>query len=361
MDLSKMSRGDLGELQAKLRVIGIATDALAQGGLEPTICLTGDASVITVEPILSFGPVADVVLVEPMTDAPVPEPILSFVPVAEAVLVEPMSDSPVPEPVQEMAGELTESVSARLVQAVECAASSVSAEAQQEKKTVSELDLVSGPVTDAEKRQIEALHKQGMSNAEIALRLNRHGSIIGTCIYHLKRQAKVPAPALPEAKEPISEQAARQAVVTLAGQAADMPRAVSAVIQKLGGDQGGLQQLHPAENDPVQAGATPAAPAEAALVYTGEAKRVYQHVMSLGMPKGWDADLDLEMCEAFGQGTKSDQVALDLDVDSKQVRDRYADLTACIRNDRGHMMIEGQVILVRILRDRLKALRARAA
>lgn len=341
MDLTKMNREDLTDLRFKLAVIGAAGDALAQGGLEPLICLTGDASVITVEPILSFGPVAEVVLFEAAPDFPAPEPLRVSKPV-EAAMQKPVV------------------VEAR----VDLPQDRATLEEPEIKKQTSELDLVSGPVTDAERQQIEALHNQGMSNSDIAKRLSRHGSIVGTVIHHLKRRAKAPAPATAAAK-PINEQAARKEVVSLAGQAADIPRAESAQIQKPGGDQGGLQQLANAEHDPVQSGAAvgqlaAAAPDEAALAYTGEMKRIWEHIKALGFPKGWDAELDLEAVEAFGRGMKLDRLALELGVDSKLIQDRYAALTACIRDARGHMSIDGQEKLVRVVRDRLKAVRAGA-
>ncbi|MFC3180473.1 helix-turn-helix domain-containing protein [Cypionkella sinensis] len=343
MDLTKMNRGDLDALIRKLHVISSATDVLALGGLEPSICLTGEASVITVEPILSFGPVAEVALFEFGIDFAAPEPLQ------------------VSEPV-EAAAQKPGAVGPRLYRPHRGKPATL--QDPQMKEEPAELDLVSGPVTNAERQQIEALHKQGMSNADIAKRLNRHGSIIGTCIYHLKRQAKAPATGKPAAKL-INEEAARKEVVCLAGQAADTPRAESAQIQKPGGDQGGLQQLRPAENDPVQSGARDGqlaaiAPDEAAPAYTGETKRIWEHVKALGFPKGWDAELDLEAVEAFGRGMKLDRLALDLDVDAKLIRDRYAALTSCIRDERGHMSIDGQEKLVRIVRDRLKALRAGA-
>ncbi|GLS87705.1 hypothetical protein GCM10010873_26790 [Cypionkella aquatica] len=340
MDLTKMNRDDLKALQGKLRVIGNASDALAEGGFEPLICLTGDASVITVEPILSMGPVAEVVLFEAVTDFP--------------VILHPS------ETVEDAAhNALVDALETRVGLPEACA----TVEALQVKQQSSELDLVSGPVTEAEKRQIEDMFLKGASNAEISASLRRHPSIIGSHIYYFKKRQVEAAP-VKSSVASAQPTEARKAVVALAGQAADQ-RATTSKIQKPGGDQGGLQQLHPAEHDPVQSGAvsgqSPAtAPEQAAENLPMIRSPIWDHVKALGFPKGWDAELDLEMVEAFARGVKVDQLALDLDVDSKLIKDRYAALTACIRNDRGHMQIDGQEKLVRILRERVKILRAGA-
>ncbi|MDO8982748.1 hypothetical protein [Cypionkella sp.] len=334
MDLSKMSRSDLTALQGKLLVIGHAGDALARGGLEPLICLTGEASTITVEPILSFGPVADVVLFEVDIDFTVPK----------------AAPKPASEPAQVVMYEGIETTLTAMI-ADACPVAP---------------EHILGPVTNQEKCQIEALFLKGASTAEISASLRRHPSIVGSHIYYYKKRlAKPLVQAVPAQASTTDATAAvaRKTVVALAGQAADQPRIESAEIQKPGGDRGGLQQLRPAEHDPVQSGAVggqslATASDEARPAYVGESKRIWDRIKGLGFPKNWDADLDLEMVEAFARGAKADQVALDLDVDTKLLRDRYAALTACIRNDRGHISIDGQERLVRILRDRLKNLRA---
>ncbi|MDP1872120.1 MAG: hypothetical protein Q8K61_10920, partial [Gallionella sp.] len=260
MDLSKMNLGELASLQSKLGVLRSAGDALFKGGLEPLFNLSGDASVITVEPILSFGPVVDVVPFEAEVEFSAAQPLLDASPEQVAA----------PEPVAKVA-------------AVETIAP----------------EYVLGPVTDQEKRQIEALFVKGASNAEISASLHRHPSIVGSHIYYYKKRLVQAAPV--QASTSDTEAAvARKTVVALAGQAADQLRAETTQIQKPGGDRGGLQQLRPAEHDPVQSGAVGGqsivtASDEARPAYVGESKRIWDRIKGLGFPKNWDADLDLEM------------------------------------------------------------------
>lgn len=332
MDLSKMSRSDLTALQSRLNVIGVASEYLAQGGLEPLISLTGDASVITVEPILSYGPVADVVLIENAS--------IEIAPGVASVIASPMPDA-APAEMRSAAAEHTVPLPAIARMKEEFRKAAVTPAAP----TLAAVGdgRVTGPMSDEEKRTIAEMRSQGLGSTDIAARLKRKPQVIAMYLMRLPQGAgQVPA----QAKE--------------AAQAA-----VSAEIQMPGGDREGLQQQH-AEHDPVQSGAVDgqqsvATPDEARLSFTGESKRIWDHVQSLGFPKGWDANLDLEMSEAFGRGTKADQVALDLDCDTKLLRDRYAQLTACIRDDRGRMSIDGQERLVRVLQARLKNLRAAKA
>jgi hypothetical protein len=290
MNLLKMNRTELSALQGKLKVIGEVVGHLAQNGFDPLISLSSEASVITVDPVLSFGPVSELVLIEPaVAEFETPSPLR-----ADDVAAVPEAKAPTPS------GSV---------------------------KSLDAPEFVAGPVTADEKRQIEDLHKQGLSNADIAKHLSRRPSIVGSHLYYLKRRT---AEALSDAKDPKpapSPEPARESVISLAT---------------------AKPEEAPAATDPGDGDAD----------YKGENLQIWQHIKRLGFPKGWDADLDLEMCEGFGRGMKTDRLAIELDVDSKLIRDRYAALTACIRDDRGHMSIVGQERLVKILRDRLKALRA---
>ncbi len=86
-------------------------------------------------------------------------------------------------------------------------------------------------------------------------------------------------------------------------------------------------------------------------------RRIWRHLEDLGFPPGWDIELDVDMVEAFGRGTKADHLAADLGVDTAAVVSRYKALTAVIRDERGHMTIEGQTRFNAILRRRLIAAR----
>lgn len=331
MDLSRMNRNDLTALQGKLQLIGIASEALARGGLEPLISLTGDASVITVEPILSYGPVADVVLIENTSIEIAPPQIPADAPSTLESVLEDMQAVAATEYAAPLAAMAQMKADAGVVGRKLMPSVPVSS------------DLVTGPMSAGEKATIAQMVGRGALCGEIATALNRKPQVIAL---YLSRWPHGVGAAVVKTEAAVAVPVAE--------------------IQLPGGDREGLQQHRPVEHDPVQSGVVDgqrpvATPDEARLSFTGESKRIWDHVKSLGFPKGWDADLDLEMCEAFGRGTKADQVALDLDCDTKLLRDRYADLTACIRDDRGRMSIDGQERLVRVLQERLRNLRATKA
>ncbi|OWJ78406.1 hypothetical protein [Haematobacter genomosp. 1] len=77
--------------------------------------------------------------------------------------------------------------------------------------------------------------------------------------------------------------------------------------------------------------------------------------------KGFDAEIDLEIVEGFARGTKTAALALDLDLDAPLLLARFRDLTACIRDARGNMTIDGQADLMKVLRHRVKEARGIAA
>lgn len=76
--------------------------------------------------------------------------------------------------------------------------------------------------------------------------------------------------------------------------------------------------------------------------------------------KGYDAELDLEIVEGLSKGIKAAQLALDLGVDSKEMLDRFREVSACIRNDRGQMNFTDQGHLIAVLRHKVKGARTSA-
>ena len=66
--------------------------------------------------------------------------------------------------------------------------------------------------------------------------------------------------------------------------------------------------------------------------------------------RGFDMELDLEVVEGYARGQRTDVLALDLDMDGAQIMARFRELTACIRDDHGHITIEGQARLLTVLR-----------
>lgn len=67
--------------------------------------------------------------------------------------------------------------------------------------------------------------------------------------------------------------------------------------------------------------------------------------------RNWALADDLEIVEAFARGTRLAQVALDMGEDANMIRNRYARITDVIRNNRGHMSIEGSARLLRQMRQ----------
>lgn len=90
-------------------------------------------------------------------------------------------------------------------------------------------------------------------------------------------------------------------------------------------------------------------------------RTILEAIGKLSGRKGFDAELDLEIVEGFARGSKTAALALDLDIDAAMLVGRYKDLTACIRDDRGNMSIDGQADLMRVLRHLVREARGVAA
>ena len=105
----------------------------------------------------------------------------------------------------------------------------------------------------------------------------------------------------------------------------------------------------------------PAPPPPADNPLTIAQRSILDAVRRLSGRKGFDAEIDLEIVEGFARGTKTAALALDLDLDAPLLLARFRDLTACIRDARGNMTIDGQADLMKALRHRVKEARGIAA
>lgn len=77
--------------------------------------------------------------------------------------------------------------------------------------------------------------------------------------------------------------------------------------------------------------------------------------------EGFDDELDLEVMEGYARGAKTAALALDLDVEAGHLAARMRELTACIRDERDHLTIDGQRDLMIVLRHKVREGRVRAA
>lgn len=253
-----------------------------------------------------------------------------------------------------------------------------------------------GPLSEDERAQIMALHLEGQSNAEIALRLGRRVQAVGLYLANAQVQADLQQR---RGMRPIgdviagiaAQVVAQRAVAPVAEAVADPVAEV--VVEMPGGDQGGLQQHRPAEQDPVQAveavkqdaaptaearpevdapkaaAVAPPAPAPVAPAAkptglgrppedaSGEVRRIWVELNALGYRGGWDADLDQELVEMLVQGVKTGQVALDLGMDTAAIKARWVALTNSILDAKGRVTIDGQKHLLEALKLRVVQLR----
>lgn len=327
MDLTKMSRDDLSTLQGRLRTISTAADALSEGGLEPEVCLTCEETVLRAAPILSRGvpgPLPPPVLVEPVADAPAARPESWEVPPivigGEQVAVDPAPAEAAP------------------AVATKAAEPPVAAPAPEGASDDPAPQLVTGPLSDWEKSEILRMDRDGETRRDIADALGRKLQTVALFLTAQigndgKPRHKVAAPPAAEFVH-VADAAAPVVDQTLAAVAA------------------------PAGAAPTVA-PVPAADPMAGL--TAHEREIWTHLMGLRMPKGWDQEMDLDMVEAFARGTKASVIAADFGWDSQAVVDRYKQLTAVIRDDRGHMSIEGQARFQSVLRRFVQLRRAVAA
>ena len=194
-----------------------------------------------------------------------------------------------------------------------------------------------GPLTEAEKEKILSMRQAGHPNGVIAAVLNRGVQAIGLFL------AKPSAKAAPEVVDR-AEDAGFRAL-------GDVAAAVVA-------------EVAPPIASPEAAGevATPVSDGDAVPGdLTAEERRIWVYLDNLGYKGIWNADLDHELVEMLVGGTKSAQVALDLNVDAAAVKSRWVNLSACILDAKDRPTIDGQKHLLRVLKARLVRARQRAA
>ncbi|WP_088217288.1 hypothetical protein [Haematobacter massiliensis] len=105
----------------------------------------------------------------------------------------------------------------------------------------------------------------------------------------------------------------------------------------------------------------PEAPVPSDQALTIAQRGILLALRKLGGRKGFDPETDLEIVEGFARGTKAAVLALDLDLDSALMVSRFKDLTSVIRDDRGHLTINGQADLMQVLRHMVREARGVAA
>lgn len=104
---------------------------------------------------------------------------------------------------------------------------------------------------------------------------------------------------------------------------------------------------------------TPTPAAQSSLTMTQ--RTILDTIRKLAGRKGFDPEIDLEIVEGFARGTKTAALALDLDLDAALLLARFRDLTACIRDHRGNMSIDGQADVLKVLRLLVQEARGVAA
>lgn len=417
MDLTNLDRVSLARLTGHLQTIATAADALAEGGLDPEISLTAEATLLRAAPILSHGAEPpEPVLVDP-EDAVVIVPagpimggggggcgpaVPDVAPDAFPEFVSPPAaaadDAPAAEDCEASAAGV-EDLPPHPPGVPAAAAGGEGGEGQPRptSRQKSPDGPILGPLTEQERADILRRNEAGESNAEIATALRRRVQSIGLFLAAQEQKGKPKARPRPisevaqavvaqviaaragvdetEAGPPVADADAaapgdagpesRERAEEQARPHQEGPAAGSPPDQILGGDPGGLQRDRLAEDAPVQAGGedgpvqSPAEAPETGL--HGRDRLIWQHIHEIQMPRGWDAELDQELVEGFGHGIKAAQLALDLDVDAKILVARYAALTEVIRDGRGYMTIEGQARLAAMVRRRVQRARAAAA
>lgn len=412
MSLRGLSLSDLLDLQAGLGPIVEAARLLSDGGLEPQIDLTGAGSVLRVRSVLPDLSDDDAPVIEVETDylpgAGWAEPMADFLDAvaASSDFAQQVSPDPVSGPDVALADPVP-------APPAPPAATKKPVPRKPDIRTRAKVTqagdtLILGPFTDDERAVVRAAASMGLSAKAIAAQMNRRPQAVGLLLQSMGQaaaQARVPlTPVRPAAKDRLtfvsSQRAAAPAAVPPSSDVLSSggPRAAETAPGHAGPPEdalpdadGGAERPGPGPAcEPVQgvAPATPAAPGPARdeardeadvgrlpvgaagqvlhdprdLVgdLTGEARRVFLYLADMPPETLWGPDLDLEMCELLNSGTPAGQCALILEVEMKDLRRRWGDLSATIRNDKGHVRIDGQQALLEALRHRAKLARAPA-
>lgn len=168
-----------------------------------------------------------------------------------------------------------------------------------------------GPFSDAEKAEIKRLHKMGRPPQEVAKALNRRVQTVSLFMRNLDRKAAQPA---------VAPQPAPKAVAV---------------------------KLAP---EPVANPPKPAVSLRAEVV--AERRRIARALDKIGHAAPFDAGIDLDIAQAQFEGGTLNELSLDLGIDQRVMTERFRVISACIRDDRGAVTIDGKIDLVAVLRER---------
>lgn len=214
--------------------------------------------------------------------------------------------------------------------------------------------LKTGPLSDSERVDIQLLDAAGLSRREIAARLGRRTQAVALYLHGLTPDAVGTKESKAAQPAPIAEQASVADPVG-ADAAAEVPEAVKAA--PVGEIAGGGAAVTTPEPAPVAGGADTAVPPPVTL----REREIWYHLNKLGHVAPFDADLDLEICEALSAGQKPGEIATNLGLDTKAVADRFRRLSFPVRDLKDRVTPDGQALLVAELRRRVKWMRGQAA
>ena len=218
--------------------------------------------------------------------------------------------------------------------------------------------LKTGPLSDEEKAEIQRLTTEGVAQREIAARLGRRFQTVALYLHGSAKRVKTKEYKAKEYKAAQPAPAAEQASVADpvgADAAAEMPEPVKAA--PVGETAEGGAAVTTPKPAPVAGGADTAVPPPATL----REREIWYHLNKLGHVAPFDADLDLEICEALSAGQKPGEIATDLGLDTKAVADRFRRLSFPVRDLKDRVTPDGQALLVAELRRRVKWMRGTAA
>lgn len=234
---------------------------------------------------------------------------------------------------------------------------------RQPRQSLKSPGTVAGPLTEAERAQILAGVKAGKSRAQIAAELNRRLQTVALFIDAWQRKAAQNEHLKASAVAPTSSPSRDAGSLTGGPDASDAPDTGQAPAATstpkidvapipaqplMIDDQALVAEFHPSPFDPSDT--------------RPSRQRQIARLLSQTRPrKGFDPELDLEIAEAIMRGERLGQIALDLGVDSNDLKFRWSDLTARLRDDKGTLAIDDQKFLLIELRAIVKKSRGAAA
>lgn len=380
MNLSAMTLAELAELQQAFELIHRGTSILSglpcnQSEFETSIDMTpGELVVISTHfrmpEAMFFGPPPEFVI-EDAVDEPAPAALVAECWAGGGTCSGMRLAESAPADGQRDKAETCEAAPVAVAEAGESPAPDTDAAAAAgpgdgaggDAPPVAGPALKTGPLSDEEKAQIR-LYDGVMSCRDIAARLGRRSQTVALYLHALETAAKKLAETKPEetgAEESKAAQpapGAEQASVADpvgADAAAETPEAVKAA--PVGETAEGGAAVTTPDPAPVAGGADSAVPPPATL----REREIWHHLNQLGHVAPFDAELDLEICEALSAGQKPGEIATNLGLDTKAVVERFRRLSYPVRDLKDRVMPDGQALLVAELRRRVTWMRSRAA